>query len=248
MHDYLTTAAGILTRRRDWLGRAALIGAVMLASPATAADWQSVEDIKAAAESWLRESLGGGDERIVPKAGHLDDRLQLPSCDTPLEVSVKNGEKTLGRMVVGVRCPGGRPWNVYLPVHVALMDEVLVAARSLPRNHRLEAGDLEISNRDVSELSGGYLTDPSAILGHELRRPVVGGMVITDGLVAPPVLVERGQIVTLTVDSGSLSIRMTGKALMDGSENQRIRVENVASGRIVEGLVRSAQVVQVIVQ
>lgn len=40
---------------------------------------------------------------------------------------------------------------------------------------------------------------------------------------------------------------MIGTALMDGAIGQRIRVENVNSGRVVEGIVRSREVVEVLV-
>jgi flagella basal body P-ring formation protein FlgA len=41
---------------------------------------------------------------------------------------------------------------------------------------------------------------------------------------------------------------MAGKAMADGALNQRIKVENSVSRRIVEGLVRSAELVEVQVQ
>jgi len=54
--------------------------------------------------------------------------------------------------------------------------------------------------------------------------------------------------VTLRAQTNALQIRVAGKALMDGALGQRIRVQNTASGRVVEGLVRSAELVEVLVQ
>lgn len=252
MHAYLTNPVGKLTRRRPWrLGALPTAGLLLLlcaANPAATADWHPVEDIRAAAADYLRRTLARGDGRVVPEPGHLDPRLQLPRCNAPLDPYIKSGRKTGGRMVVGVRCAGERPWNVYLPVHVAVMEEVLVTARSLPRGHRLDAADIETTRRDVSGLTGGYMTGTSGVVGQHLRRPVVGGTIITDALLEAAILIERGQTVTLSVESDTVNIRMTGKALMDGAANQRIRVENLASGRVVEGLVRSSQHVQVLLE
>jgi flagella basal body P-ring formation protein FlgA len=39
---------------------------------------------------------------------------------------------------------------------------------------------------------------------------------------------------------------MPGRALSDGLINQRIKVENLSSGKIVEGIARSQQVVEII--
>ena len=41
---------------------------------------------------------------------------------------------------------------------------------------------------------------------------------------------------------------MEGKALSDGLVNQRVRVENLSSGKIVEGIARSQQMVEIILQ
>jgi flagella basal body P-ring formation protein FlgA len=60
--------------------------------------------------------------------------------------------------------------------------------------------------------------------------------------------VQRGQTVTLIADVGGLSVRMSGRALSDGLINQRIRVENLSSGKVVEGIARSEQVVEIVFQ
>ena len=59
---------------------------------------------------------------------------------------------------------------------------------------------------------------------------------------------QRGQSVTLVADVGGMSVRMAGKVLSDGMVNQRVRVQNLSSGRIVEGIARSEQVVEIIFQ
>ena len=94
---------------------------------------------------------------------------------------------------------------------------------------------------------GGYLSLTSDIIGQRMKRAVTRGVVITPSLLQTEILIKRGQSVTLTVHNESLDIRMSGKALMDGAANQRIKVENMRSGRIVEGLVRSAEQVEVMV-
>ena len=257
MHEKLTKSVEFLTRRHATSGLAAVAGALMvLAAPLTLAaqespnaGWHPVADIKAAAESHVLSQVGQSDiSHIVATAGHLDKRLQLPRCTTAIEPYIQNPGRNVGRMVVGVRCNGQKPWNVYLPVKVAMMEDVLVTVRPLQRGHVLEAGDVVVDQRDVSEVFGGYLSDVDTAVGQRLKRSVGSGVVLTPTQVQPRILIERGQTVTLTVESSSLNISMQGKALMDGSENQRIRVENTGSGRVVEGLVRSSQHVQILVE
>jgi flagella basal body P-ring formation protein FlgA len=60
--------------------------------------------------------------------------------------------------------------------------------------------------------------------------------------------VQRGQTVTLVADTGGMSVRMAGRALGDAMVNQRVRVQNLSSGKVVEGIARSEQVVEIIFQ
>lgn len=255
MHAYLTILVGNLTDARRMLHLLGCGIGLLLAMPGPVAAgeepdtrWHPVADIKSAAENYLKLTVGNSDARIVPTAGHLDPRLQLPRCSAPLAPYIQKGAKRAGRSIVGVRCPGSKPWNIYLPVYIATMEDVLVTSNPLPRGHLIGPADIEIATRDVSGLTQGYMTNSADIVGRQLTRSVTRGVVLTPAQLKANVLITRGQSVTLLVNNGALNISMAGKALMDGTANQRIRVENTGSGRIVEGLVRSEELVQVLVQ
>jgi flagella basal body P-ring formation protein FlgA len=59
------------------------------------------------------------------------------------------------------------------------------------------------------------------------------------------VLVRRGQQVTLLARTGSIEIRAQGRALSDGGVSDRIRVQNVNSLKVVEGVIEDAGIVRV---
>jgi flagellar basal body P-ring formation protein FlgA len=105
-----------------------------------------------------------------------------------------------------------------------------------------------VEQRDMLQLPPGYLDNPSIAIGLTASRPISGGSILTNQQLIAPKAVQRGQSVTLVADAGGMSVRMAGKALSDGLINQRVRVENLSSGKIVEGIARSAQVVEIIFQ
>ena len=84
------------------------------------------------------------------------------------------------------------------------------------------------------------MDDPAVAVGLTASRPISSGAVITNQLLLAAKAVQRGQSVTLVADAGGLSVRMAGRALSDGLVNQRVRVQNLSSGKIVEGIARSA--------
>lgn len=249
----LTEAAGdrreLVTRTgRD--GVAFVLLALLLATPVAQAEtpaWQPVEQITAAAEVFLRSRTGEFAGNTTVQAGNIDSRHRLPLCDAPLSAFLRSGADIKARTIVGVRCSGSRPWKVYVPVDVIVTANVLVARQSLIKGHQLAAEDLIAVQRDVSRLRTGYISDPARVVGQRLKTQLVAGKILKPSMLEVDIAIRRGQTVTLTVGSGEFSITMSGKALMDGAINQRIRVENSHSGRVVEGIVRSREHVEVLI-
>ena len=208
--------------------------------------WQPNSDITAAAASHVLELTGPAANRTSVRAGSLDPRHRLPLCDQALELFMRRGAKIAARTIVGVRCSGSKPWKVYVPVDVIVTAKVFTARQTLPRNHLLTEADLAVDERDVSRLVSGYISDKNDLIGQRLKQQLIAGRIITPAMLQADRIVTRGQTVTLIARGGGVNISMTGKALMDGALNQRIRVENINSGRIIEGVVRSREQVEVL--
>lgn len=223
----------------------ALVG-LLLTSTVTAQQWQPGADISAAAETHLRNMTGAGAGNTTVKAGALDPRHRLPMCDKSLETFMRRGTQVKARTIVGVRCSGSKPWKVYVAVDVVVMATVYTARRTLAKGQLLTAADLGTDQRDVSGLSAGYISDKNQLIGQRLKQQLIAGRMITPAMLQANHIIRRGQTVTLLAKNASINITMTGKSLMDGALNQRIRVENLNSGRIVEGIVRSREHVEIL--
>lgn len=226
---------------------ASLLATLLPAADAAAGQaWQDNDDIRAAAESYLRDRVGKRAGRTTVEAGALDPRHRLPLCDQPLRTFMRRGTEIGPRTIVGVSCDAEKSWTLYVPVNVFVTSEVLVAARTLPRGHLLTAGDLSRDERDVSRMHSGYLTDIRELAGQRLKHQVIAGRPITPAMIEADRIVTRGQTVTLVAAGPGINVTMTGKALSDGALNQRIRVENLNSGRTIEGIVRSREQVEIL--
>jgi flagella basal body P-ring formation protein FlgA len=129
-------------------------------------------------------------------------------------------------------------------VTVQSQAEVLVARRALERDAELTAADFQLENRRVPGALGAYVTDIGALAGQRLRRPLTGGEPLSFEALAPAFLIHRGQQVVLIARAGGLEVRMAGIALADGRASESIRVQNLSSQRIVEGIVRSDTLVE----
>ena len=220
----------------------------LLATPALADNgpaFQDLDAIRAAAEQFLKAQPRDAGISTEIQAGRLDPRLHLPRCEQDPQAFQPTGARIVGNTTVGVRCGGGSPWSIYVPVHVAASAEVVIVNRPVPRGATLGEADLRSERRDLAALSYGYVLHAAQAAGQRVTRSLSEGTVLTPNLLAAPQWVKRGERVTVLAQSGGMEIRMTGEALMDGTEGMVVRVRNLNSARVVEGTVIAQGVIQV---
>jgi flagellar basal body P-ring formation protein FlgA len=180
--------------------------------------------------------------------GPIEPNLQLERCHQPVKAALASVHHMRDRATIELRCQNAKPWHLYVQVRVIGTSPVAVAAHAIVAGSVLKAADMRVEQHDISELPAGFLDDPAIAVGLTAARPISGGAFLTNQQMVAAKAVQRGQSVTLVADVGGMSVRMAGKALSDGMVNQRVRVENLSSGRIVEGIARSEQVVEIIFQ
>ena len=76
------------------------------------------------------------------------------------------------------------------------------------------------------------------------RSMAKGDVVDAHRLKALP-LIEKGDVITLVAHQGNIRILTSGISMEDGYVDQPIEVENLRSGKLVRGLVRAKNTVEV---
>lgn len=199
---------------------------------------QSHTAIINAVEAFLQAQPGLGDrEQVEINVGHIDSRLQLHACEAPLETFLAPGHKTLGKTTVGVRCHSPKPWALYIPASIDRYALVYQTKGPLPKGHILRQDDITTVKANLARLNYGYFTDAQALIGKQTSRRISQNKILSPNLVKDPLLVKRGEQVALVAKSGHYAIRMSGQAMMNGSQGDKIRVKNLSSQRIIEGVV-----------
>jgi flagella basal body P-ring formation protein FlgA len=180
--------------------------------------------------------------------GPIDAHLQQETCSRPMRAVVASPQHMKDRVVIELRCQDPKPWHLYVPVRIVGTSPVTVTVHAIVAGSVIKASDLKVEEQDISGLPIGFLDDPSIAIGLTASRPIAGGAYLTNQQLVAAKAVQRGQSVTLLADVGGMSVRMAGRALSDGMMNQRVKVQNLSSGKIVEGIARSEQVVEIILQ
>ncbi len=218
----------------------------MTAPPAMGQAVQSLEAIRDAVKAFLIQQNPQTQGRREISVGKLDARLRLVMCDRKLRVFKPPGSRLLGHTTVGVSCESAKPWKLYVPVNIRIYKQVLAARHYLPRGTVIRAEDLEIIDGDISTLGRGYFSEYQNVAGKVVKQALMAGKVINPYHIDNPKIVRRGESVTILASTDGFEIRMKGKAMMDGTSGDLIKVKNLKSRRIVEGRVVASGLVKVL--
>lgn len=173
----------------------------------------------------------------------LDPRTKLAQCPVKLEAFLSAGAKIKRRTTVGVRCNGSKPWKIYLPVTVEAFAKVMVARHPIAPNTEISERDITWTQRDISALGYGYLQSLGDRGGYRSQRSIAQGAVLTPNMVAASSIISKGQRVQLNSNAGPVNVSMMGIAMQNGALGSRIMVKNLNSGKQLEGVVASENIV-----
>ncbi|MGH8219266.1 MAG: flagellar basal body P-ring formation chaperone FlgA [Steroidobacteraceae bacterium] len=227
-----------------------LAGGALIATSARAVQsrGEGIENpaaIRAAARDFVRAQLAHTAGISTLEVGTLDDRLRLARCARALHAELPPGMALQARSTVGVRCESPVHWMIYVPVTVERQISVLVLRHAVRRGALVSAADVGIEKRRVAGLGAAYLESPAELAGRALRRMLPAGTTLTLDMFAPDAVVHRGQEVTLLAGSAAIQVRALGRALEDAAAGARLKVQNLSSTKVVEGVAESSGVVRV---
>ena len=211
------------------------------ATPVYASKYQTPLSIKQAVNNFLTFEANVKDFSI----GNIDKRLRLKSCSKPLYTNFPQYAEQLGRTTVEVKCNSSKSWKILVTVYIKKYLNILSAKHSLPTGSLIQASDLKSTRQEVSLIRGGYFTDTTQISNMVVRRSIKAGKILSPAMLKPKRLVSRGDEIQILAETGNLSIRVKGKALMHGFLGQIIKVKNMNSRRIFQATVISNGLVKV---
>lgn len=219
----------------------AIILALLLSTAAAA--FQDPLAVRKAVEEYLRIQTKGLPGRVSFTLTGLDPNNNLAPC-APLDVGQTPGSRAWGRTSVRVRCLQEGGWSVFIPVHIKVVANYLVAARPLAQGQLIAEGDIGMQSGDLSDLPSGTLTDAGQALGHTASMSIPAGRPLRGDMVRQAMVVQQGQNVKVISRGQGFEVANEGKALNNAAEGQIAQVR-LGNGQIVSGIARSGGQVEV---
>ena len=123
--------------------------------------------------------------------------------------------------------------RVQISGNVEVYKKVVCVKKAVKKGDILRRDVLVLTKRPMSRLHGEPFLNIDQVVGMELRRGLRSGQVIRARDIRRPLLVKRGQLVTIVAESSAIMITLPGRAQDSGAEGEVIRVKNTQSKKVL---------------
>lgn len=206
----------------------------------------------APAQSGAALGLGGQWQRQIAAAVEDHLRRQCPNEATwRVSVALRDDQVALlSRATALTGVSGGRPpWHGSQQFQVAMetadgpvffnvatqvesVPPVLIAARTLPRGTIIQAGDVRLVAADSSQVPRDACRTLDEVVGAETVRAIPQGEVIGSPSVRAPILVRRGDAVTVFARAAGVQVRTIARARADAALGDLVALESPLDGSV----------------
>jgi len=178
-------------------------------------------------------------ERQMAASGLTEPRFDLavvttraaPACSQEVAVEPLDTRSPV-RMRFLARCSDTPGWRYEYVVRARVTAMVAVASAPVAANEALTDAQVTIERRDISNIADP-ITTPEDAVGQMSRRMLRPGDILRSGQLSSPVVVKRGDAVTMSARRDGIEVSTAGEALDAGARGAVVRVRNANSGQVV---------------
>ena len=114
---------------------------------------------------------------------------------------------------------------------------IVVPAHDIARGDTISENDLTYAMVDGASLMSGVPTRIDEVKGMQARRVLAAGQPFRSDDVRHPIVVTKGQTVTMEFDAPGVELTAMGRAMSEGGVGDTVTVQNPASYRMISAIV-----------
>ncbi|MFA6548593.1 MAG: flagellar basal body P-ring formation chaperone FlgA [Candidatus Margulisiibacteriota bacterium] len=153
--------------------------------------------------------------------------------------------KPAGNVIFPFDSPEGR---FFVRAKVEAFKNIVYARGLIRRGGAITLDDLAMEKRDIAMLPPGFFSEREPLRGMEAKTTIPKGSTLFEWMVKKVPLIRRGDEVMILLKGEGLLVKAKGVALMEGSLNDRIKVQRQTgtnSSKTLEGVLISPKEVEV---
>ena len=209
----------------------------------------SVEELQRIFTEHVLRQTGWPQDTFMVTAPKNLGPVPVPTGIRRIEVETYPGEDFLGSVAAGFRVTvnGSQYCRLVHRFEIERYVEALVTVRKVARGSAIQADDVEIRKVEQSLLDEKAFTSTEQAVGLLATRTIHPGRILTARFLAEPVIVKRGEDISLMWEGTGFHIKTKGRILEDGRANELVRVR-LSSRKIVNAEVLDSGMLRIVQQ
>ena len=206
----------------------------------------SVEVVGSATGAAISAEMGYSLSEAIKKLSNWKFDVEVfPQGQIPRGVLIDPVSITPGSATATLRFRDDRGREQTVNVRLAWYQPAMILKRSMRRGEVIRPEDF--GERSVRIITPNiYASSPAEVVGKSLNKAQQQGEMILLSSLANVPIIQKGKIIILFVNSEGMIIESQGEALQDGAVGDTIRVRNLSSRKIVSGIIRTPERVEVL--
>ncbi len=227
----------------DWKPQSSA-DSIVVRRAATVIPVTQIEDVL---KSALEKQPGLDDKFTMTMMNSLDPMVLPQGEDASVEVAALSYDATRSMFDATLVAPSkDNPLKkIHLTGQIERIMAIPVLKNSLRNGDLINAHDLDWVDVPVRNVQHDMLVNEKDVLGMTPRRIIAAGrpMIVND--LQQPVLVSRGDEVTISFANGPIQLSTKGRAMQNGARGDSVRVTNINSNKSFDAFVTGSREVTV---
>lgn len=198
-------------------------------------------------KKYVCRHLSKTESDVVVSRFKVKGNRPVPKGTVSFKLLQKNGIRLQGhvKIIAQVNVNGQEKNEVLLSGYIDVFESVVCTSRNLKRGDIIEKDDVYLTKRNVSRLSPKVLTHMDKAKGLRAKHNIKADTCLKEWMLEKTPVVERGDIITISAESGDLKVTVPGKVLQKGCPGDLIRVQNLMSKKYIYAKVVDGSTVMV---
>lgn len=190
---------------------------------------QAKRAVRDAIVDHLRRTVSASDPWDVDFDFNEDQVRQIAGAEKDLQV-VGGVSPYVGAQQFIISA-ASKPQSVQLRIEarVTLPPQSVIAVRSLPRGAIIHISDVKLERGRPGDKNDDAFTRLEDVVGKEVARSLAGGQPVRQDAVHAPLVVRKGDVVTVYARQSGLVVRTTGRSRDDASVGDVITIQSLLS-------------------
>lgn len=181
-------------------------------------------------EERARDSLGAE----MPASGEVRVTVSSKPVAEAMLISAYWMDQATGQFIANVVTEEGATHRI--GGYALVIQPVPVPLRRLMPGEVITDGDIGTVDMPVARLGSFTISDADKLVGKEVRSLLAKGRPVMVQAVQEPLVIARGEEVSIIYRDGPLQLSAPGRALRDAHAGQDIKVVNLASNSTLAGI------------